>query len=324
MKKVIMKCSVLFAILLFARSVLAAPTDNDQNTKSYPARGIVEGIAPNLSQVTIHNRDIPGYMAEMTMDYPVKNTNELSGISTNDEITFTLMVTDNSDWVENIHRIGKSAGSMTHTMSMPGDMLMTNSMPMTNHMSMPANMPMSMNMSGGMMPSLVKPGDLLPNYSLTTEDGNPIHLSDFRGQALAFTFFYTRCPLPDYCPRLNNNFKQTREILSADANGPTNWQFLSISFDPANDTPEVLTDYAGAYRGGDTNRWLFASAPTNVLVDAALRLGLIIMPQGDSISHNMRTVVLDPRGRVYKQFNGNLWTPRQLADAMTQAARSPN
>jgi len=309
MKKII-KSSVLLAALLFAHSVFAAPPANDQNPKSYQARGVVEGIAPGLSQATIHNQDIPGYMSEMTMDFPVKDTNELSGISTNDEVTFTLMVTETNDWIENIHRVGHSAGSMTNSMPMPGNSPMTNSMPMT------------MDMSGGAIPSLVKPGDPLPDYSLTGENGGQVHLSDFRGQALAFTFFYTRCPLPDYCPRMNNDFKQAREILSANASGPTNWQFLSISFDPSFDTPEMLADYAAGFRGENTNRWLFASAPTNVLVDAALRLGLIIMQQGDSISHNMRTIVLDPQGRVYQQFNGNLWTPQELADAMSRAARS--
>jgi len=304
MKRFAANYPIMFAILPFAHSVLAAPPDDDQNTKSYSTGGVVEKIAPGLSQATIDTQDIPGYMMAMTMDYPVKNTNELSGISPGDKITFTLVVTENTDWIENIHRIGQSAGAMT------------NSMPMTN------TMPMSMDMSGGMMPSLVKPGDPLPDYTLTAEDGSQIHLSDFRGQAVAFTFFFTRCPLPDYCPRLNNDFKQTREILSGDAQAPTNWQFLSISFDPGFDTPEILSDYAGAYRGGNTNRWLFATAPTNVLADAALRLGLIIMQQGSNISHNMRTIVLDPQGRVYKQFNGNLWTPQQLADAMTQAAHS--
>lgn len=321
MKKII-KSSVLLAVLLFAHSVFAAPPANDQNPKSYQARGVVEGIAPDLSQVTIHHQAIPGYMMEMTMDFPVKDTNELTAISTNDEVTFTLMVTETNDWIENIHRIGRSAATMTNSMPMPGNMSMPGNTPMTNSMPMTNNMPMTMDMSGGPVPSLVKPGDPLPDYSLTGENGGQVHLSDFRGQALAFTFFFTRCPLPDYCPRMNNDFKQARKILSDNANGPTNWQFLSISFDPSFDTPEMLTDYAAAFRGENTNRWLFASAPTNVLVDAALRLGLIVMQQGDSISHNMRTIVLDPQGRVYKQFNGNLWTPQELADAMTRAARS--
>ncbi|HTV62129.1 MAG TPA: SCO family protein [Verrucomicrobiae bacterium] len=301
MKTMLVKSLLFLCSLCLAHAALAAPDDAGPNVKSYPARGVVIKIAPDRSNVTIHHQAIPGYMMEMTMDFPVKDTNELNGIIPGDEITFTLVVGQNDDWVEHIHRVGHSKEAMT------------NSMPMS--MAMPADM------SGGMMPSLLKPGEFLPDYALTTEDGTQVRLSDFRGQAVAFTFFFTRCPLPNYCPRMNNNFKETREILASDPKGPSNWQFISISFDPGFDTPEVLTDYAGAFRGADTNRWLFASASPSVLADAALRLGLVVMRQGSNISHNMRTVVLDPQGRIFKQFNGNLWTPQALADAMTQAAR---
>jgi protein SCO1 len=296
----LMKCLPLFCALLFAHSLLAAPPGGDQNTKSYSARGVVEKIAPDLSQVTIHHQAIPGYMMEMTMDFSVKNTNALSGIAPGDKITFTLFVGNNDEWIENIHRISRSAGVMTNQMSAP------------------------MDMSGNLTIPELKLGGLLPDYALTAEDGKQIHLSDFHGRVLAFTFFFTRCPLPDYCPRMNSNFEQTRKILLADGNAPANWQFLSISFDPGFDTPEVLTDYAGIYRGEDTNRWLFASAPTNVLADVAQRLDLSVVWQGNNIfSHNMRTVVLDARGGIYRLFDGNQWTPEQLADAITQAARLP-
>ena len=293
-----MKCLTGFFVLLSVHTLLAAPIDSDQTGKSYSARGVVEKTAPDMSQVTIHHRAIPGYMMEMTMDFSVKNTNELSGISPGDEITFTLVVGNNDEWVQNIHCVGHSAGTMTNEMSMP------------------------MNTSGGMMAPFLKPGDPLPDYTLTAEYGKSIHISDFRGKVLAFTFFFTRCPLPDYCPRMNNNFEATRKILLADTNAPTNWQFLSISFDPGFDTPEVLENFASVYRGDDTNHWLFASAPTNVLADAAVRLDLMVMRQGNNISHNLRTVVLDARGGVYRLFDGNQWTSQQLADAMREAARS--
>lgn len=294
-----MKCLTVFCVLLSVHTLLAAPTDSDQTGKSYSARGVVEKIAPDMSRVTIHHQAIPGYMMEMTMDFSVKNTNELSGISPNDEITFTLAVGENDEWGENIHRVGRSAETMTN------------------------KIPMQMDMSHGMMISELKPGDPLPDYALTAEDGRQIHLSDFHGKALAFTFFFTRCPLPDYCPRMNNNFEATRKILLADTNAPTNWQFLSISFDPGFDTPETLENYAGVYRGDNTDRWLFTAAPTNTLAKLAPSLDLMIMRDGENIiSHSMRTVVLDAQGRIFRQLDGNKWTPQQLADAMMQAARS--
>jgi len=293
-----MKCLTIYCFLLFLPPLLAASTGDDQTTQFYSARGVVEKIAPDMSRITIHHQAIPGYMMEMTMDFSVKNTNELRGISPKDEISFRLVVGKNDDWVENIRRIGRSAET-------------------TNEMSM------QVDMAGGMMMPELKAGDALPDYELKTEQGKPIHISDFRGKALAFTFFFTRCPLPDYCPRMNHNFEQARKMLLADTNAPLNWQFLSISFDPGFDTPQVLANYAGIYRGVDTNRWLFASTQTNVLADVTARLNLMVMRQGNSISHNLRTVVLDPAGRICRQFDGNEWMPSQLAEAVMQAARSP-
>ena len=84
---------------------------------------------------------------------------------------------------------------------------------------------------------------------MLTEDGKTIHLSDFRGKVVAMTFFFTRCPLPNYCPLMNRNFSQTRNILLSTPNAPKNWQFLSISFDSEFDRPENLTTYGGFYRG---------------------------------------------------------------------------
>src|ERR1700677_3370900 len=143
---------------MLAHSAFANPASGD--TKSYPVTGVVEKIAPDRHTTTIHNQTIPGYMDEMTMDFPVRNTNELIGISPGDKITFTLLVVKNDDWIENIRRIGHTTEILTNTS--------------------PA------------MTSELGPGDLLPNGILTAEDGRDIHFADFHGQALAFTFFYTR------------------------------------------------------------------------------------------------------------------------------------
>ena len=97
---------------------------------------------------------------------------------------------------------------------------------------------------------------------------------------MAFTFFYTRCPLPDYCPRMNKNFDEAQDLILATPEAPTNWQFLSISFDPEIDTPGVLSSYADAYRLGGSNHWLFAAASANTLADRAPRLDLIILHEG--------------------------------------------
>ena len=112
-----------------------------------------------------------------------------------------------------------------------------------------------------------------------------------------------------------------RKLLLADTNAPANWQLLSISFDPGFDQPGILAGYGNFYRGGNTNRWLFAAAPTNTLAALAPALDLMVIRDGPGFTHNLRTVVLDTQGRIARQFDGNHWTPEQLADAIRQAAK---
>src|SRR5579862_9427411 len=92
-------------------------TNGDNSSpKSYLARGVVEKIAPDLSRATIHHEDIPGYMPGMTMDFKVQNTNQLNGISAGDQITFTLVVSTNDEWIENIKPAGQTMPVMTNSM----------------------------------------------------------------------------------------------------------------------------------------------------------------------------------------------------------------
>lgn len=260
---------------------------------NYQVQGILEKIAPDGHQATIHNDNIPGYMMEMTMDFAVKDTNDLKGMAPGDKIAFTLTVTRDDSWIRNVRRVGHSSEAMTNRMAMPA---------------------MSDDTELG-------PGDLLPDATLIAENGREVHFQDFRGRAVAFTFFYTRCPLPNYCPRMNRNFAEARDLMLADSHGPTNWEFLSISFDPQFDTPQVLTSYGGFYRGGNPKQWLFAAASTNSLPALAAGLDLMVVRQGSALSHNLRTVLLDTHGRIFHQFDGNEWTPQDLARALGAAAR---
>jgi protein SCO1/2 len=273
----------------------AAPDAGQATVKSYDARGVVRRIADDRHKATIQHEAIAGYMPAMTMEFNVKDTNELNGLAPSDEITFKLDVGENDSWIEDVRFIAHRVESVTNN---------------TFVFHLPT--------------AELKPGDPLPDCELLAEDGRTIHFSDFRGKAVAFTFFFSRCPLPDYCVRMSKNFSETRQLLLATAHAPANWQLLSISFDPGFDNPAMLTSYANFYRGAETDRWLFAAAPTNTLAHLAPQLDLMIMREGGGIqSHNLRTVVLDPQGKIFRQLDGNQWTPPQLADALLAAARVP-
>jgi protein SCO1/2 len=230
----------------------------DSGVRSYPAQGVIQHISADRHVATIQHDAIPGYMAAMTMDFPVRDDHLLDGMTRGDRITFTLDVTTDDSWVTNVQRTG--------------------------HTDLPAE-----NAAASAAPTL-NPGDQLPDAEFVAEDGRHVHLSDFRGKVVVFTFFFTRCPLPNYCPLMNRNFAQARALLLADPHAPDNWQFLSISFDPGFDTPQVLASSADFYRNHNPDRWLFVSATPETLAHFAAPLGLLVMRQANNISHNLRTV----------------------------------
>lgn len=285
-------CGWMLAAAVGCKQESPAPVAPSTAMKTYDGRGIVQQIAPDGRKATIKHEAIPGYMAAMTMDFSVRNTNELAGIAPNDEITFKLAVTENDDWIEAVRFVAHHIGEVTNgVFTFHGPTLQLN------------------------------PGDALGDYEFTGEDGKKFHLSDFRGSVVAFTFFFTACPLPEFCPRMNKNLAEARKTILAQTNAPTNWQLLSISFDSDFDKPELLGNYGNFYRGGDTNRWLFAVASTNTLAGLAPKVGLNFWREGGSISHNLRTVVLDVTGKIFKQFDGNDWTSEDLAEAIRVAAK---
>ena len=260
--------------------------------KTFDVQGILRDLSPDHRTATIQHHSIPGFMPAMTMPFNVKEPWEFDGIEIGSDITFKLVMSTNDHWIQDIHFLALRIENIPSSAFLP-----RNNVPELKH------------------------GDLLPDYEFTAENGSKIHFSDFRGRAVAFTFFFTSCPLPDYCPRMSRNFFETRNLMLAMTNAPSNWQLLSISLDPGLDTPEILTSYGNVYRGMDTNRWLFAVASTNTLAGIAPRLNLMVMRNSMGVTHNLRTVVIDPQGRIFREFDGNQWTPKELADAIVRAAQ---
>lgn len=243
----------------------------------------------------VRHEDIPGFMPKMTMEFDVRDTNEVRGLAPGDTIIFTIKANDEDSWIEGIKRAGTNDPATAATADPSSAALL--------HVAD------------------LRTGDTMPDAELLAEDGRTIKLSEFAGRAVAFTFIFTRCPLPEYCPRMNQHFNRARNLLLQQVNGPTNWQLLSISFDPEFDKPGVLNRYAYSYRGQDSNQWLFAAAPTNVMAAMASLLDFRFAAEGGTFIHNLRTVVLDPQRRVYKQFEGNKWKADELAVAIAEAAR---
>ena len=140
-----------------------------------------------------------------------------------------------------------------------------------------------------------------------------MRLGDFRGQALAITFFFTRCPIPDFCPRLSKNFQEASKKLSSLQGGPTNWHFLSVSFDTEMDSPRVLKAYGEMYQY-DPAHWSFLTGPAERVSELARASDVMFERDGGSFNHNFRTLIIDPMGHLQTVFP----TGGDLSDAIVE------
>src|SRR5262249_46303344 len=156
-------------------------------------------------------------------------------------------------------------------------------------------------------------GDRLPEYHFTNELGQPVSTSQFKGQALAITFIFTRCPLPNFCPLMSNNFSDVQKKQLAKSNGPDNWHLLTISFHPDFDTPAVLNAYSKRF-GADPAHWNFLTGELIDITAISEQFGQTFWREEGALNHNLRTAVIDASGRVQKIFTGNKWTSDELVE----------
>ncbi|MEK7780962.1 MAG: SCO family protein [Verrucomicrobiota bacterium] len=274
-----------------------AATPSVTSTQIFQVNGVIVELLPTEKSARIRHEEIPDYMPAMTMSFDVLDTNELAGLAVGDPVAFRMTVTDTTGWIDQIKKRDVD----------PAD---------ANKNILPANAPMRL--VRDVEPLAV--GDLLPDYRFTNQLGRAVNLAEFRGNALAITFIFTRCPYPTYCPLMSNNFKAAHDALRQNPGSPTNWHLLEITIDPDFDTPERLKGYAGMYKA-DPTRWSFL---TGALIDVTAiteQFGLQFTREpGGGISHNLRTVVIDASGRAQKIIAENKWTAEELVEEVIKAA----
>lgn len=259
-------------------------------------KGLVKEVLPERKKVTIAHENIPNYMSAMTMTFDVKDVRELTGLQAGDEVSFRMIVTENDGWIDQVKRLRAGA-------------------------SAPSNPPEDFRRVREVDP--LKVGDVVPDYEFTNELGQAVSLSDFKGKAVAFTFIFTRCPFPTFCPRMSSNLEEAYKKLKASREASTNWHLLTITIDPQFDTPAVLQAYAKRY-SYDPRHWNYLTGDLTEITAIAEQVGLLFWkptpndPAG--ISHNLRTVVLDTEGRVQRIFSENEWKPDELADELMKVA----
>jgi protein SCO1 len=269
------------AVLLMMCVCLAMSCRRSGNEKRYDFKGKVVAVEQDKHSVTVAHEDVEGYMPAMTMPFAVRNESDLQILAKDDEITATLVVDGSHSWLEDLIISRQSAS----TTAMPGV-------------------------------TMAKEGDEVPNFTLRNQDNREIRIQNYRGRTLLLTFIYTRCPVPDYCTLMSNNFAQIDRALSQDAGLYAKTHLLSVSIDPSYDTPQVLRSYGAAhterYQNETFAHWEFAGGTTVQVRKIAEYFGLTYFPEKDQIIHGLRTVIIKPDGTVAKIYTGNEWKPEEV------------
>ena len=282
---------VLLIALILAGGLSFSSCHRVSAQKRYPFTGRIVSVDSQAQSAIIDGDAIPGFMDAMAMPYKIKPAATLNHLIPGDSVSAEVVVVSsgakNDDaapdyWLENVKVIAHIDPSHA-----PG----------TSSLHMPA------------------PGEEVPDFSFTNQSGELISLKQYRGKVLFVTFIYTRCPFPDFCPRMSGNFAEIYKQAATNA-ALTNAHLFSISFDPEHDRPKVLRDYgfsvAHTHESALFNRWEFAAPRLADLPRLADFFALTIQPEGGTITHNLSTVVIGPDGKIVKWYHGGDWQPSDL------------
>lgn len=258
------------------------------NAKRYEIAGKVVSVDKANKKASIDHEEIPGFMEAMTMDFRFKDEWVWDVLEPGAEVRAELVVDNEKGeyWLEKPRIVASTVPDKP--------------IPVRE--------------------DVASVGKQVIDFSLTDQDGKPVGPSDFEGKAWAITFIYTECPLPEFCIVMSKNFSDAANQLAAEPELKDKVGLLTISFDPRRDTPEKLRSYGLGYLGKDSKAADFAIWKLAVGKDEEVRkiadfFGLryeVDEKDKTQFNHSLRTIVIEPDGKVRKVFSGNDWTPVEL------------
>lgn len=248
----------------------------------HDVRGMVLKVDAVQGIVTVSHDPIANYMEAMAMPFAAARPQELKDVRPGDRIEFRLNVSRRGTTIDRVKILSAAPGSE----------------------GMPA--------SADAPPPLAV-GQEVPDFTLTDQDGAPVSLRSLRGRVVVVGFIYTRCPLPDYCPRVMTNLAGLRD-RSGDRIGK-DLVLLTITFDPQYDTADKLKEYARRY-GADLPGWRLLTGTRAEVAPVCSLFGVEYWPEEGMITHTLRTAIVDRTGRLAATVEGKEHSSRQIGDLL--------
>lgn len=289
-----------FGFVLVALSLRPQPARADAR---YAVTGILLKADPSHKTMIVSCREIPGYMDAMVMSFTVQEPAGLALLKPGNAIEFTLRVAHDASFAENVR--------LLPFQNLELDPTEVRRLKLLEHLTAQESR----------NPRAVAIGQMVPNFTLTDQDKKPVALSQLAGKVVAVSFIYTRCPRPEYCFRLSNNFGRLQQKFKARMG--RDLVLLSIVIDPANDQPDALANYARIWKT-TPEKWHFLTGPLPVIQQVCGWFDMSFYPDEALLLHSFRTAVLDRRGKMAAVLDGNDYTFQQLADLVETVMNQPN
>ena len=284
--------SSLRLVLAIAAVLLAA---SSSAADRHAMRGMVISVDPSGKSFVVSHDSVPGVMAAMTMSFDVRDTGELKGLAPGTMVEFTLVLDGQTARAEQVR--------IRAYESVEQDPLAARRLKLLN------------NLIGSPAKALAV-GEPVPDFTLTDQARHPVSLAQLRGAVVAVNFIYTSCALPQFCFRTASQFgallKRFNGQLGKDV------VFLTVTFDPVRDQPEQLAQYASQWKA-DPAAWHFLTGTVADIQRVCGIFGLDFFPDEGLINHSSRTAIIDRRGRLVANIEGNQFSITQLGDLVDAA-----
>ena len=286
-------CSLAALLLLAVPSAVTA--------EEYPVTGMVMKVDRSRNTFSASIQAIPGFMPAMAMPFEVRHAKELDGLVPGAAVEFALIVTGKTSHAERIRIVRYQSAEQ--------DPLVASRLKLLTQIA------------GAAREKELVIGDVVPDFRLTSQKSLAVSLSDMRGKVVAINFIYTSCPLPNFCLRIANNFGVLQKRFKAQLG--RDLILMTVTFDPVHDTPEVLARYASQW-DADPATWHFLTGPAHDVQRVCQLFGVDFFADDGLMNHSLRTAIIDRRGALVANIEGNRFTSDQLVDLTKAVLDSKN
>ncbi len=260
--------------------------------EEHNARGIVLKLDKAHHSLLVSCEAIPGYMEPMEMSFKVRERSDLAALLVGTSIDFTIVESGKILYADQIHP-STAASYEPEPMEAGGLTVLHRALDPSD------------------ATKIVPQGGPVPDFALTDQAGQFIHLAQFQGKVVALTFGYSRCPNPNYCFRMSNNLAHVeRRIPSGQKKDLI---LLTIMIDPDHDQGKALSEYANTWKA-DPSVWHFLTGPVDEIHQIAAMFGMNFWLSEGLLTHPLHTVLIDRKGRLAANIEGNQFTSQQLGD----------